>query len=157
DPAAPRPLPKIAFLMLMRNERLATLQTRFDPATRRLTIARNGGILAEGDLETAAGRSAIERFFAGFATDELRGPPRIVSAPDHSFSDSRSKLVSVINLASVRDLEAHVGVPVDPFRFRGNLHVEGLPAWAEFDWVGRRIAAGGAVFEGVKRIERCAA
>ena len=33
DPAAPSYLPKTRFLMLMRNERLATLDTRYDDAT----------------------------------------------------------------------------------------------------------------------------
>ena len=32
DPAAPRHQPKMRYLMLMRNERLATLRTRFDDA-----------------------------------------------------------------------------------------------------------------------------
>ena len=38
----PKHLPKIAFLMLMRDERLATLQTQFDDATQTLTIKRDG-------------------------------------------------------------------------------------------------------------------
>ena len=30
-----------------------------------------------------------------------------------------------------------VGVPVDPLRFRGNVHMEGMAPWAEFDLVGQ--------------------
>ena len=39
-------------------------------------------------------------------------------------------------MASVAAVEDMVGAPVDPLRFRGNLHVTGLPAFAELDLVG---------------------
>src|SRR5688572_1584199 len=42
DRDAPRHLPKTAFLMLMRDERLATLRSAFDDATQTLTISRGG-------------------------------------------------------------------------------------------------------------------
>src|ERR1700686_4183980 len=42
DPALPRHQPKTRYLMLMRNERLATLRTRFDPPSRMLVIAYEG-------------------------------------------------------------------------------------------------------------------
>src|SRR5690242_19108612 len=42
DPAAPAYFPKQRFLMLMRNERLARLDTRLDEASHVLTI-RDGG------------------------------------------------------------------------------------------------------------------
>ena len=42
DPDAPRHLPKVNFLMLMRDERLATLRSQFEDATETLTILRDG-------------------------------------------------------------------------------------------------------------------
>jgi uncharacterized protein YcbX len=157
DPAAPRHLQKIAFLMLMRNESLAGLATRFDAATAVLTIRRDGAILAAGCLDMAEGRGAIEAFFDGFAAAELRGPARVLRAPGHSFSDTAAKCASLISLESVRDLGRRIGAEVNPLRFRGNIHVEGLPARSELDWVGRRVAAGGVAFEAIARIDRCAA
>lgn len=157
DPADPRHLPKIRFLMLMRNGRLAGLHTRLDPDSRELTITRDGAVLARGHLDTTDGRAAIEAFLATFCADELRGPPRILVAPGFSFSDVPRKVLHVINLASVRALEAFLGRPVDPLRFRANVHVDGLPAWGEVHWVGARVAAPGVVLSGVKRTERCAA
>lgn len=157
DPSAPRHFPKTAFLMLMRNERLAKLRTRFDETTQTLTVSRNGAVAVEGRLDTADGRRAIETFFDDFSADDLRGLAKILAAPGHSFSDSSRKVVSLINLETVRTLDARIGAAVDPLRFRGNLYVDGLPAWEEFAWVGRRIAAGGVAFEVVSRIDRCAA
>jgi uncharacterized protein YcbX len=158
DPAHPAYLPKSRFLMLMRNGRLAALRTAFDQATHTLAITADGREAARGDLRTADGRAAIERFFAAFCADELRGPPKVLNAPGHSFSDVARKVVSIINLASVAGLETILGMPVNPLRFRANLYVQGWPAWAELDLVGREIAVGtGARLKVVKRIVRCAA
>ncbi len=157
DPAAPSYFPKSRFLMLMRNERLAALDTRYDDVSHTLTVRQNGVEAAQGDLRTAEGRAAIETFFARYCADELRGPPKVLNAPGHSFSDVAAKVVSIINLASVAAIEDVVGAPVDPLRFRGNVYVAGWPAWREFDLVGQRIAIGDATLKVSKRIVRCAA
>jgi uncharacterized protein YcbX len=158
DPAAPGYLPKQRFLMLMKNERLARLDTRFDDAAHVLAVCENGAEVARGDLRTPQGRAAIEGFFSAFCADELRGPPKVLAAAEHSFSDVARKVVSIINLASVAAIEDMTGRPVDPLRFRGNLYVAGWPAWSEFGLVGQDIAIGAqARATVVKRIVRCAA
>lgn len=158
DASAPAYLPKFRFLMLMRNARLAELQTSFDDQGQVLTIRHQAREAARGDLQASEGRAAIERFLAEHCADELRGPPRILHASDHSFSDVARKVVSLINLASVADLEDAAGQPVHPLRFRGNVHVTGWPAWSEFNLVGSTIAMGKtARLKIVKRIVRCAA
>ena len=158
DPAAPRHQPKQRYLMLMRNERLARLRTRFDHANHTLAVEAQGREAVRGDLRTPEGRAAIERFFAVFCADELRGAPKVLHAPGFSFSDVAHKMVSIINLASVSAVEGAVGRPVHPLRFRGNVYVTGWPAWHEFDLVGREIAVGKrARLKIIKPIVRCAA
>ena len=157
DAAAPSCLPKQRFLMLMKNERLARLDTSFEDASRTLVIREDGREAARGDLGTGQGRAAIEAFFAAFMSDELRGPPKVLEARGHSFSDVARKVVSIINLDSVATIAEFVGRPVDPLRFRGNLYVEGWPAFGELALVGREIAIGSARGRIVKRIVRCAA
>ncbi len=167
DPAAPAYFPKQRFLMLMRNERLAALRTDFDDQTHVLTIWADGRRAAEGDLRTQQGRAAVEQFFAAYCADELRGAPKILAGndrhtfsnmkPPHSFSDVAQKAVSIINLASVAAVEDAVGAPVDPLRFRGNLYVNGWPAWHEFELLGKEITIGDARLKVVRRIKRCAA
>src|SRR5215212_12162566 len=56
DPADPQHQPKVKFLMLMRNEALARLRTRYDDGSRTLVIAEAGREAARGDLATAEGR-----------------------------------------------------------------------------------------------------
>jgi uncharacterized protein YcbX len=157
DPANPTHLPKIHFVMLMKNDELATLRSEFDDATHVLKLSRNGSVLAMGDLRTEAGRTAVEDVIAGTITQGLRGRPRIVASPGHSFSDVAAKCVHVINLASVRALEALLGKTIDPRRFRPNFVIDGLAPWSELEMVGRRLTIGGVVLEIFKRTERCAA
>jgi len=162
DPAAPAYLAKTHFLMLMQHERLANLRSSFDQDSHTLTII-DGQREVRGDLRSAAGRAAIERFFAEYCAVELRGPPKILHAEGHSFSDVARKVVSIINHSSVAAVEAMIGAPVHPLRFRGNIYVEGLAAWSELDLVGRELTVGRpfsdrtARLKVVKRTVRCAA
>lgn len=157
DPEQPAYMPKTNFLMLMRNERLATLTTRFDETDHSLTVLRAGKQVARGNLATPLGRRMIEQFFAAYMHDDLRGPPRIVSAPGHSFSDVAAKCLHVVNLASVREFERIIGRPVDPLRFRPNVIIDGAEPWSEFGWLGKALKVGDVQLKPFKRTKRCAA
>jgi len=157
DAAAPTWQPKIKFLCLMKNASIAALSTHYHDESGKLAVAKGGRSLLEASLHDATGRAAIERFFQDYMGGEARGPVRVLEAPGHSFSDVARKVVSIINLESVRALEASIGRPVHPLRFRGNLYVEGWPAWAEVGLVGRDLRIGGAQLRVVKMIRRCAA
>ena len=99
----------------------------------------------------------IEAVMVREMAGSLRGPARVVCAPGHSFSDVREKCLHIINLASVRALETAIGVIIDPGRFRANVVIDGLEAWAELDWVGRSLQLGSARVGVFKRTVRCAA
>jgi uncharacterized protein len=159
DPKAAEHLPKIKYLMLMRQERLARFKTRYDDATSLLTITQGGKTVAAGQLHTAEGRAAIEAFYARHFSDELRGPPKLLaSPPGYRFMDSKSGFLSIIDIASVAAIAAAAQrETIDPLRFRANVYVEGLGAWGEFDLIGKQMKLGQAELEITKRIDRCAA
>lgn len=165
DPHRPEWLHKTAFYMLMREEKLAQLRTRFFEAEGELTISRDGYDLLRTRITGSAGRREIEAFFGEFLADcAPDGPPRIVEAPGHTFADAKRKpgatadqYVSIVNLASVEALAHVLQAPVDPLRFRANFYCAGLPPWAELEWVGRGLAAGTAMLRAVAPITRCAA
>lgn len=159
DPAAPEHKPKIVYLMLMRHEVLAKLRSRYDDASGELSIALDGREMLRAATTTPEGRAAITAFFEGYMPEALRGRPELLTAPaGYRFTDSRSGFVSIINLASVADLGQRIGAALDPLRFRGNVMVEDLPAWAENDLAGAELATEtGIRLQVIKRIERCAA
>jgi hypothetical protein len=157
DPAAPSWQPKIKFLCLMRNAAIAALSTRYDDATTTFTVVQDGRTLIEVRLSDPSGRAALEQFFQDFMGREARGKIRLLDAPGHSFSDVARKVVSIINLDSVAALERSIGRKVHPLRFRGNVYLEGLPAWSETELLNRPLQIGSARLEVVKTIHRCAA
>ncbi len=164
DPQHPQWLPKTRFIMLMRDEKLALLQTRFDAETGVLTIAENGRELLRERLTEPAGCRAVAEFYTNFLGPAVDGPLRVVEAPRHAFADARRRpnattgqYVSLINLASIAALETAMGTPVDPIRFRANIYFDGAPAWREHDWIGAEIALGAARLRVLSPITRCAA
>ena len=157
DPKAPQWLPKTNFLMLMKDEKLAQLTVAFVPETGRLTISRGGKPVVQGKATDPMGQTLIGQFFAAFMGDAARGAPRLLEATGHMFSDVPEKYVSLINLASVQDLERVVRQPVDPLRFRANIYLTDTPAWSEFSWIGGKIAIGETRLRVIKRIDRCGA
>ncbi|MEO1207136.1 MAG: MOSC domain-containing protein [Pseudomonadota bacterium] len=157
DPLAPKHLPKINFLMLMRNEALASLETDFEPKTHTLTINRGGKQVARGQLSAPIGRQLVEQFFAAFLTEGLRGAPKVVFSADHSFSDVKNKCLHIVSEASLDDLARVVGQPIDARRFRPNVVMDGVQPWEEFGWVDRSIRIGTAKLRVIDRTMRCAA
>jgi MOSC domain-containing protein len=158
DRDAPAALPKIKFLMLMKNERLATLESRYDEATSELQIWRHGKRVASGRLDEPIGRQLIEQFLSAYMESELRGAPKILSSPHHTFSDIGKPVVSIANLASLRDLERVARRTVHPLRFRANIYIDGWLPWQEFNTVGEKLALGDeVVVRVVEPIVRCAA
>lgn len=158
DPAAPAFVPKNKFAVLAHIADVARARTRFDDASGLFHATAPGHPDFAGDLTGEAGRAA----FAGWLTDllgeEARAPLKVLQGPgDWRFTDHPLGHVSIVNLASVRHLEAKIGRPVDPLRFRANLYVEGWPAWAENDWAGRTLTIGSAAAAVFKPIVRCAA
>jgi uncharacterized protein YcbX len=158
DPDAPAHISKMKFTLLAKIPRVARARTAYDEATGVLTARAEGRPDFAGDLRDEAGRRGFEAWLGDLLGDEVRGPLRVVEGPGaYRFMDSRSGYVSIVNLASVRDLAARLDRPVDPLRFRANLYVEGWPAWVENDWTGRAMRVGEARAEVLKPIVRCAA
>lgn len=157
DPAAPTHISKMRFTVLARLPEIACVRTRWDDATDTLHVSAPDA----PDLTVRPGDAGEDRRLEAWLTDvlgeEATAPLRLLDGAGHRFMDDPRGDVSVLNLASVRDLEARIGVGVDPLRFRANIWVEGWPAWVENDWTGREIAPGAARLNVVKPIVRCVA
>ncbi len=164
DPQHPVWLAKTHFIMLMRDEKLARLQTRFDAESGVLTVAEKAEVVLRAQITEPDGRRLIAKFFADFLGDPAKRPLHVAEAAGHAFADARrkpnattDKYVSLINRASIAALEARLGVPVDPIRFRANVYFDGAAAWCEHDWIGSDLSLGGARLRVISPITRCAA
>jgi uncharacterized protein len=157
DPANPTWLPKWNFLCQMKHASAARLFSVFDPGSKILRIRAPDGSGIEANPMTPAGRARIAAFLTDYMGDEARGQPTFHHVPGHVFGDQRTKVVSLNNLASLRDFEAKVGGRRHRRRFRANIWFSGAPAWTEREWIGREIQVGGAVLRVIKGTARCPA
>ena len=142
--------------MLMTDERLATLRVAYDDDRGRLTVEHGGRREVDADIRTAAGRDAVERFFerswapgrrAGRAWSARRAhvhrQPHEVRLADQPRERRRPR-------AGAGPAGRSAAVSRQSLR-------RGLPAWEEFDWLGREVGAGDSRFHVAERIDRCAA
>ncbi|MBK3573896.1 MOSC domain-containing protein [Streptomyces sp. MBT65] len=81
---------------------------------------------------------------------------RLASSGSHLW-DFADAPISIINLATVRDIARVAKTPLDPRRFRANLYVDGLPPWAEFGLLGAGLRIGEVDLDVLRPIERCRA
>ncbi|MEM7687468.1 MAG: MOSC domain-containing protein [Pseudomonadota bacterium] len=150
------------FLMLMRDAKLAELDSKITGEDDELILCQDGTELLRAPLRSVDGQQAIEAFFNDFLDEESLSPV-LVQFEHYKFTDinrisaEKMNAISLINLASVRALEEAIGQPVDPLRFRANIYFDGRPAWKEFDWLDGSITLGTARANIVMRTGRCAA
>lgn len=89
--------------------------------------------------------------------EQHSAPKRLLKSPPEGMADNGLAQVSIMNLSSLRALSQKLGKALDPKRFRGNLWVDGLAPWEEFDLIGKSIQIGATRLDVTERIERCRA
>jgi uncharacterized protein YcbX len=156
---APRWEMKTRFHMLMhiKDERLVELVPSYDETSGMLTIRSNDESLASARVSDAAGRAELSAFFADYLKGADHGRPQFVEANGFHFGNIEAPMISLINLASVRDLGGPAGDDVDPRRFRANFYVDGPEPWAERSWVGKTLSLGPVRFQVIDETIRCGA
>jgi GntR family transcriptional regulator / MocR family aminotransferase len=154
--ADPKWAKKGLFVMLMLDENLARVNTSLDLETLWLTVKQGNQQVASAQLADAEDRAKIENFFWQLLPT-LPAAPVLVRSPGGHFMDKPDNVISLINLATVRSLEAQWGVDIDPLRFRANIYIDGARPWEEFDWIGSDIRIGDAVFAVDRKNGRCGA
>ena len=65
--------------------------------------------------------------------------------------------ISFLNNKSIEDFEKKMNQTIEPQRFRGNIHVDGMEAWEERNWIGKIIEINNISFKVEKNIPRCVA
>lgn len=157
DPHNPRWAKKGLFVMLMLEEALATVHTYLDVETLQLSVTSPGGMqLLSADLNAAEGRHNVEAFIKQLVP-KLHDRPTLVRSQNGHFMDKPDNVVSLINLATLRSLEALWGCSLNPLRFRANLYIDGARPWEEFDWIGGTLQVNDTVLRVDRRNGRCAA
>jgi uncharacterized protein YcbX len=159
DAAKPAHISKNRFCVLARFPEIARIRTTLDDAAGMMHVGDASGFGVEVDMRAEAGRAALARFLQSFLGPEVEAKLNVLEAPgQHRFMDSPSGFVSAINLASIREIEARLGQPVDPRRFRANIYYDARIPWAEDELArGEEVMIGSVRLSHMKPIERCIA
>lgn len=162
DPDVRRTTNKNNFLMLMRDQALAALETSVDHRSKILTVKHYGKLLLQQPLNCETGRSVISKFFKHYLDDSSLSPT-VVRFPGYKFTDlcarssDKMRAISLINLNSIKALQKAMGKHIDARRFRGNIYFSNVPAFREFDWIDKIISIGSSEAKVTMRTKRCAA
>lgn len=139
-----------------KSPQLMAVTAELDETTERVTLTHP----TQGQIIIHPDDPADLPAFLAWATalvDPARLPPVGLLRYDGGLTDSDYPTVSILSLASLADLSARMGLDLSIHRWRANFWINGALPWAEFDWIGQRLAIGGAVLEVVERIGRCKA
>lgn len=158
---------KTGMLALVNTPGLACLRVRFDTATLRLRIDLNDATLIDAPLD-GQGRRRIAGTVADYVltlnenplTDHPeRLPLRVVGdGITPRYHDSEAGQVTLHSRGSLAALAKALSVAeISELRFRSNVAVDGIEAWEEQRWVGRKLRVGSVLFEAVKPKLRCLA
>ena len=158
-------LRKTNFLALVKEEKLAKLETKFDPKTREIFIKLDNQTVINEILLKEENINKVETFFQNYLNLGIDNKPKLVQGMKvknnydltHSFSDIPDKAVSIINLNTIRELGKKLGKNIAPSRFRANFIIDQGNPWEEFNWIGKKIFVGECVLEVFKKTQRCAA
>ena len=151
-------VPARTFIQLTVYPELARFRTRLDEESRAFTLSAPDGQSVEVGLDDGRGSAAANALIARhFAAGPHGAPVLHVQTRPRGHWDFADSGISILNLASLRALEAASGVTIDARRFRANLHIDGLEPWAEFGFMGGRYRFGQAVIDVVRPAMRCAA
>jgi uncharacterized protein YcbX len=158
---------KHEFVALVNTPALARLDVRYDHEHKRLRIMLDGQVLAHEELsETGRKRlaAAVQDYVLGTADNPLtdhpeRLPLRLVGdGVTPRFQDNAGGHTTLHGRASLAALAAHMAAPdLNEVRFRSNIAIEGIDAWEEQRWLGRRVRIGSVEFEAVIPKGRCLA
>merc|ERR1711969_364228 len=88
-------------------------------------------------IDPATQGAALVDWIAPLYPAERPAPRQLVQAPETGMADVEFPSVSIMGCGSLDALTGVAGQPMDMRRFRGNLWVEGLAPFAEFDWIGQ--------------------
>ena len=80
---------------------------------------------------------------------------RFVKVSNRGMTDSDFPSVTLCNSASHSAVERKLGMDISKLRWRGNIWLDGLSEWEEFEWMGRDVQIGDAILRPLERTDRC--
>ncbi|MCK5166404.1 MAG: MOSC domain-containing protein [Rhodospirillaceae bacterium] len=148
---------KSAFHVLASEPKLALIMCRFDGSIGALNLTFPDGSSSHTTISDGDASNAMGLAVGNFLGLSKRDAPVLVHARKAGFFDTLEGEISILNLASLRELEKVAGTEINPLRFRPNIIMDGIPAWQELGWAGKTGQLGNAEIYFTKPTGRCLA
>ena len=149
-------VPKQAFVRGVAAGSLQAIRADFDDGSGRVTLFHPDLMPFTGILPDCG--PALIDWLRPLWPDTRPAPQALVARSDGgALTDVPDPWVAILSTTSNRILGARMGMDLSIHRWRGNLWLDGLAPWEEFDLVGRDIRIGPATLRVEARITRCAA
>ncbi|SIS82746.1 hypothetical protein SAMN05421759_104109 [Roseivivax lentus] len=147
--------PCMNFSRVAQSPGMMAVTAEFDDTTGKVTLSHPDlpSLTADPDNEGAA----IVAWMAPLVPENRPRPARVVRAAHPGWTDSGFPSVTLCNLTSHRAVEQRLGQTLSIHRWRGNIWLDGLAPWEEFDWLDRKVRIGDAVLQVRERTDRCRA
>ncbi len=146
---------------------LARLDVRFDDQRQRLRIAFEDHVLADETLDEAGRQRLVDvitAYVLSLDENPLKGQPTrlplklVGDGMLPRYQDNEAGQVTLHSRESVASAGAALGDSgLSELRFRHNIVIDGVAAWEEQSWTGRKLRVGGVEFETVVPKVRCLA
>nr|WP_224826222.1 MOSC domain-containing protein [Cognatishimia sp. MH4019] len=134
---------------------LMAISAKTDETTGRITLRHPE--LGELTIDPETEAEALIAWAGPLVPTDRAQSARVVRVPDRGMTDTDFPSISLNSTSSLRALSQKVGADLDPRRFRGNLWLDGLGPWEEFEWIGKTLRIGEAELRVIERIGRCLA
>ncbi len=146
---------------------LARLTTAYDHASRRLRIALEGRVLVDEEVQGAGRQRIVEAltdYVLGLDEHPLKGHPErlplklVGDGVTPRYQDNESGQVTLHSRETIASAAQALGdLGLNDHRFRHNIVIEGVTAWEELSWLGKRVRIGAVEMDVVKPKTRCLA
>ena len=84
--------------------------------------------------------------------------PYLIKNVDFPFFDTMPQnSISLINMNSIKDFEKKIDHKLNHERFRGNIYINDIDPWVEFNWINKKILINDCSFMVLRKIPRCSA
>jgi uncharacterized protein YcbX len=135
---------------------LMAVRARTDEAAGTVTLTHPAREPLTVDPDRPADAGRLIAWVAPLWNPDRPGPAQVVRAAV-GMTDSAFPSIAVLNRASLAALGERLGMELAMERFRGNIWLDGLEPWHEFELVGREIRVGEARLLVREIITRCKA
>ncbi|MDD5461916.1 MAG: MOSC domain-containing protein [Methylococcales bacterium] len=158
---------KHEFIALVNTPGLARLKLRFDHEALHLHINLEDAVLVDEALDDNGRKriaAAVENYVLQLDENPLSSHPErlplqvVGDGITARYQDNEAGQITLHSRESVAAVASAVGnADLSELRFRSNIAIEGLEAWQEQSWIGRKIRIGKVIFEVVAPKGRCLA